>query len=643
MHNVRILLAGLVCGALCAHGAGTLIPYTDGFEAYSLGPIPTSGPWMTNGTGSATVTNTPVYAGSRSCSLSDINLILDVDEAGGTYTDVYWRVYARPVQYEDEDGADAPTNCAGAAAAFYVSTNGYVKAYAYDGSSNTWITLSAMQIPSNVWVGFEVNINYGASNWNIWASTNGFVTSTKLNSSALQFPTNAANQKLNDVAVYNNGVIDSMMLYLPAAAGGGIGLPFFDGFEAYSRGPLTNSAVARQYWSLSGDEAAAIVTNSPYIEGVQSCFATNATLTLQIDENKGVYTNVWCQMYLKPTGYEDDGGSSAPSVSAGAAAAVYVSTDGWLRAYAYVNGGNMWTNVVRVSTSQWVGIAMHMDYATRLWDLYYTTNGYGSAMVKANTTGPLGIQTAAVSVAEIGEVVVQNNFILDAVGVSEGSVCVTNPPVSNTGKLVAQALDGGRTNLMAILAHHYASAQDTLAGALGNDLKSGLVNGDRIRVFWTNSWNIYTLVDGAWSVVPGDPGLSPSQMHITPGMGVWIEKRNSTNAVVFYPYDTIPSVTNAIYGTNYYWSAGWNLLGWPFIVGTSASSGWGFSSFAGQGDTIYMYNNGLYDVKLWWDAAGGRWMQGARASSYTMKSGQAFWYYRAAAGSNTWVVANPSP
>ncbi len=643
MHKLRILLAALICGTWCAYGAGTLLPYTDGFESYALGPIPTSGPWMTNGMGSATVTNSPVYVGSRSCSLSDINLILDVDESRGTYTNVYWRVYSRPVRYEDEGGSDAPTNCAGASAAFYVDTNGYVKAYVFDGSSNTWTTLTAIQIPSNIWVGFEININYISSNWNIWASTNGFVTSTKLNGSALQFPTNSSSTKLDNVAVYNNGVIDSMMLYLPGAPGGGIGLPFFDGFEAYALGHLTNSAVARQYWSLSGDDAAAIVTNSPYIEGAKSCFATNATLTLQIDENKGVYTNVWCQMFLKPTGYEDDGGNSAPSVSSSAAAAVYVSTDGWLRAYAYVYGQNMWTNLVRVSTSQWIGIAMHMDYATRLWDLYYTTNGYGSAMVKANTAVALGIQTTATAVAEIGEVLVQNNFVLDAVGVSEGAVCVTNPPASNTGNLVAQQLNGGRTNLMAILAHHYGYDQDTLLGALGNDLKSGLVDGDRIRVFWTNSWNIYTLVEGAWTVLAGDPGLPASQMHITPGMGVWIEKRNSTNALVFYPYDTIPTVTNTIYGTNFYWSAGWNLLGWPFIAGTSASSGWGFQTFAGQGDTIYIYNDGLYDVKLWWDAANTRWNQGPRASTYIMKKGQAFWYYRAAAGSNTWVVANPSP
>ena len=421
-------IIGLLGVQLEAWGTGTLIPFSDDFDGYNMGLFTGSGTdWTTNGTGSALITNSPApAAGILMCSASDMNLTLAVDQTKN-YTNVIWSFMTQPVRYEDEGGTAPPTNFTGAAAAFYVDTNGVVKAYRFTGVSNDWLSISgAGAVPTNQWVGFSIRIQYAPSASNYYVSmTTGGVTTTLNSGNPIAIPVGAPSM-LSDVAVYNSYNLDLVSLSMPPTPPGSIGLPFFDGFENYftsgtRMGPLTNDPTARVYWSLSGgDDASAIVTNVPSaIELTRQCRMTNANLTLNVDAGRG-YSNIWCQMYIRPVGYEDDGGASAPSVAAGAAAAVYVDTNGYLKAYAYVGDSNAWSNLVYVSTSVWVGVAMHVDYVGRKWEVFYTTNGYGTPMTNASSNA-LDIQTNATSVSTIGQVVIQNNADLDAVGLSQGT------------------------------------------------------------------------------------------------------------------------------------------------------------------------------------------------------------------------------
>jgi len=623
----------------------TAIPFFDSFDVGGTGELVVAGTaWQTNGSGTATVlTNTAAVAatgqGIQMCTVNDLDLTLNVDYTAKTYTNVYWKFFVIPTFYDDS--TEAPTNFSNVAAAFYVNTNGTLRAYAYSGGSNGWVDLAGPAIPSNRWIGFLVNLNYGASNYSISVTTNGYGSAMTLMGGTNVMPAGAMNE-LRDVVVCNNFSIDAVSLFLPASAAGGVGLPFADGFERYNRGPLTTLV-----WSVTGDGATATVTNSPYREGVQACTLSSASLTLNIDENLGTYSNIWCQMYIKPEGYDDAGGSTAPTVPDGVAAAVYVATNGYLKAYIFNGLSNYWASVTNVSTSLWVGVAMHLDYVNHAWDLYYTTNStYGSPMTKANATA-YWMQTNASTVDTISEILIQDNGTLDAVAVSEGSTAVTNSTGSATNML-SMELSGGRTNLLGILAHHYGPGQDTLAGSLGLDLKGGFAQGDRIAFYCTNGpsvggWNIYTLSGNAWAKGQID-AISPDSLHITPGMGMKVMRANPTNAVVFYPYDIASNISAIIYGTNAtYGMSGWNLLSWPFPGSQSASvSGWGFTNWAGHGDSIYLYDNGFFGVVLWYDHVAHQWMQGRNASSYTMTKGQAFWYYRK--GTNTiWTLQNPSP
>ncbi len=637
-----VALALLMAAGPDAAGSATALPYQDGFEypKYSLGPLPTTGAWSTNGGGSVTVTNSPTPAsGNQECKVSDLQVTLSIDQSKGVYTNTWWQFWTRPTLYDDDGGNSPPTNFSAVAGVFYVTTGGAVRAYGYNsgGGTNEWTSLtSAGYVSTNGWIGFQVHMMYASSNWDLWiTTTTNWANATKLNSSPLVFASGSANTELGAVEYHNDVLIDDVYVYA-ASLGRGVGLPFADGFETYSLGALpTNQGI----WRLTGSQAAATVVSTPVAEPSQACAITNANLILDIDQTQGNYSNIWCQVYVKPTAYDDKNGP--PSVAADASAAWYISTNGYLRAYVNMGSSNAWTNVVSVSLSGWLGIVTHVDYVQHQWDIYCTTAGYGTVMTRANAT-PLLVQTDATNLTAISDVTVQNSANVDAVAVSLSSLAATG-----STKLVTLSLLGGRTNLWGVLAHHYSANDNTLAGTFGADLKSGLTDGDKVRFFYTNEWNQYTLNDGVWVKLWNDIGMAVSNLHITSGMGMWVERSRPTNAVAFFPFNTIPSVTNMIYGTNTLDAEndGWNLLGWPFTATQTAGSGWGFlNGRAGWGDRMYIYNNGSY-VRLWWNGdvgTYGTWYNASQASGYTMQPGQGFWYYRAGT-TVQWVVANPSP
>lgn len=637
-----VVSLSLALSGMLAFGAAN-IPYTDGFEGYSVGALPASptGTWSTNGVGTVTVTAGDKASGNQSCAVTNDHLVLNVDQAAGVFTNVWIRYWTKPSFFDDANGQ--PMVPANELAAFYVGTNQIVMAYKYD-TTNKWVS-TGFWVPSNTWLGVLARIQYGSgagavTNWSLQMATNGYGSAFQSVFSGYACATGSvANSELKTVSFSNSVLVDAVYVYEDAGTGRGVSLPFADGFEAYTNAVALASHNTK--WEVSGANASAVIKNTTKAEGSLSCLISNATLTLPVDQTKGAYSNVWCQSFSKPVPFDDSNGGPSPSNSA---ALWYISTSGVLRAY--VNLGatstNGWTNVVSgLTTGAWVGCAAHLDYATHNWDIYYTSGSYGTALAKVNGA-PMIMQSGGATSSEIAEYIVENDAYVDAVALSVGNVAVTNA-VSSAPNLAALSLAGGTTNIWSIPAHHYGSSDDTLSGLLGLDMMAGLQEGDQLRMWSTNvgGWNRYTLQDGVWIKSVLDPDtMAPSSLHVKSGTGMWVDRNNPTNTVVFVPYTATLYATNTLYGTNQPVTRGWNLLGWPYTSAQTASSqDWGFTGIAGVGDKIYVYNNGTY-VRLWWDNSGKQWMAGSQPSTYSLQPRQGFWYYRNSTGTSTWT---PTP
>lgn len=619
---------------LTAFGVGTSLPYSDEFEAYSPGDLPVSGSWSKYGAGTATIQTNNYLLGVQSLSVSNASVVLSIDTSAGVYTNAVWRWYAKPSMYDDENGTEPPPVTNGSyGGIFYMTTSGAVRAFVGMGSSNGWTNASGSVLgPTNSWIGFEVRLRYASSNWDLYWTSNGYDSAmSKVNSSPMPFLVGSSYTELTSVTVTNDAYVDAWFVG-EYWAGGGIRLPFFDGFESYTL--YQQLPTGQGVWTMSGTDPSAVITNTPVAELAKACALQSGALVLPIDQGQG-YTNVWCHFFSIPSPYDDEGGTARPPVESNAVAQTYVSTGGVMYAYVSFGSSNWWTNLVNVSTGSWLGMAMHIDYRTRKWDLYVTSNGYGSVYSKVNPY-PMAFQSDAFAVTKLADLTIQDGSAVDAVALAVAS---GSPTSGSPSKMIMEYFPERGTNMVSLLAHHYGSGSDTLAGRLGLDLLSGLRGGDKLRLFYTNDWNKYLVQSGRWTVPVSYPSIAPSNMVVSAGMGMWIERTSATNTAAFFAYDTLPSFTNTVYGTNNIQMGGWNLLGWPYTTSQSATNGWGFASIAGPGDRIYIYDSGAY-VRLWWDDTVKRWRQNAALSSYMLRGGQAFWYYRAGT-TVQWSVSSP--
>lgn len=403
-------------------------------------------------------------------------------------------------------------------------------------------------------------------------------------------------------------------------------VPYADGFE---NGLNTNTV-----WNLSTNNtgsgaSSATAQTTTKLTGSYGLKLTNVNCFLNVLESQN-YTNIWVQVYAKPAFFADE-----PTLS-DVTAAFYVSSNGTLRAYARTNAVDGWTNLTSsMPADSWIGFAAHIHYSNQTWDLFYTTNGYGTTMRRAN-----GAPMAFVSSASnrLYGVSIESEPIayVDAVAVSLAS---TTNAASTTNVLSQERAAGTNTtrSYSGIPPRNYTAGDDStiVYGSLGNDMKQGLNNGDEILVYYTNGWNRYQLNGGSWQFMSGI-----SNLQITATMGLLTIRGASSNVFAFYPnMQRATPADPTLYGTNNSNMAGWNLLSWPYLESRTANSvkGWGFSS-ALLGDMIYIKNNNRY-VKLWWDtSSGGRWKQSAAVSGYSLSSGQSFWYYCRSGGTVTWNI-----
>ncbi|MBM4147767.1 MAG: hypothetical protein FJ224_01800 [Lentisphaerae bacterium] len=204
----RIASAAAALVSLCAaaaSGAEALVPYSTGFEGGSLGAE-----WSVSGSGSASVQVGKGVQGNRGCAIADCKLNLAVTNAPAVGSNVWVRVFVKPVPVDE---TIAPTPATNAVAAFYISQSGVLKAVATNSYKDV-----ASGMPTNVWMGFAVHLDYGAQAYDLYQlPTNSAYGAPmqRLNPAPLAFYTGATHRStLQQVAIESSstGYVDAVAI-----------------------------------------------------------------------------------------------------------------------------------------------------------------------------------------------------------------------------------------------------------------------------------------------------------------------------------------------------------------------------------------------------------------------------------------------
>lgn len=402
-------------------------------------------------------------------------------------------------------------------------------------------------------------------------------------------------------------------------------LNFRDGFEPPANGLVTG------WWRGMTNSGSVYLQSSVAIEGSKALGISTGRMDIAIADTNTSTTNVWIQLYMKPSLV-----GSAPAVlGASQVAGFCIRTNGDLLAFS----SEGWTNtatITKVPTNHWLGFAIHLDYLNTNWDLYVDTNGvYGMTMKRAHSTN-LCFNASASSRTNLGHIIVTNNAAttgyVDAVAATFASTNVGNPFLTN---LVTADRLAGRLNPASMPPYSYTNMgllENTLSGEIGLDLRQALATNDKIQVY-SNGMNVYKL-DAAFTW-QWESGAIITNLHINKAMGMWIQRFAGVDSVAFYPYSNMPTmIANVtIYGTNAVVN-GWNQLASPF-TDVRIPNGGGVNGYlldnATVGDRMYIGSRRIY-----WN--GSSWREGVSNATVELTPGQGFWYYHKGTGM-VWTVA----
>ncbi|MDA0989825.1 MAG: hypothetical protein O3A51_03640 [Verrucomicrobia bacterium] len=242
-------------------------------------------------------------------------------------------------------------------------------------------------------------------------------------------------------------------------------------------------------WS---DSNTGIVTDdaSAALDGAGGLIVSNDTVVLDITD--ATYSEAWIQVYANPVA-----GDSDPS-PAGVSGSFYVTTGGVLRAYT----GSWVTVASGLPTGTYLGFTVHADYTSDTWDLYYTSGGYTSSMAKANSA-PLPF-TAPASVLETVSIESGERAYVDAIAVSPAYNNIGDLSDSPANVIAIELATTAQVDFeLQIYSDIYTNEtpdQDLVSSAVGNDLLSGMVDGDELVVLTTTNANAdqYEVNAGAW-------------------------------------------------------------------------------------------------------------------------------------------------
>jgi len=362
-------------------------------------------------------------------------------------------------------------------------------------------------------------------------------------------------------------------------------------------------------------------------------------------------TNVWVQMYSKPSPYYT-GGSVFPNVDSTTVASFIVQRGTGLL---YMYSNNTWVAangaVTTVPTNKWLGFAVHLDYKEREWDLYVSTNAsgdatYGDIMQRANIA-PLAMNVTAGSVTQFTGFAVDTELptYLDALAVSPGyEECLATDT-----NLIVQERIADRLRYVTLPPKNYDAQTnapprtDKLEGLLGDDLSRGLAahatdhtRAGRVYLYDASfaSHRAHHTGGGNWS----GPGTSES---VDNGDAVMISREPGADFSVFYPFSTNDNSVLALQTIRGPGDTGqhWTLLSYRKLIPSEMAGGdgtdWDLPVTPSNFDQIWLYRNGRY-INLYYSQFHGGWRRGASLANETLYPGEVFWYFRRTGNSTSY-------
>lgn len=382
-------------------------------------------------------------------------------------------------------------------------------------------------------------------------------------------------------------------------------------------------------WSVSSGTATYVATNGSPVTGSTAIGSITDGATLDIDETADTYANVWFYCYTKVTAQ-----SSEPSALDTEHAGFYLTSANVLRAW---NEGSGWVDVQSgVNASAWNGIAVHLDYVSDTYDLYWVavTETYGTKLSKINSS-PLAMHGTP---TELSEIEISGTTLIDDLAVSEGSTTNGTKSLADVKIRSESSIPTGRWIASVVPNHSYTAGTPSanLLGQLGLELAAGMDTSDKIRFYENGAEQQYTLSGGAWGKSLGD--TNPVDKEPKPGEMIWrwyaadpaqytfySETANPdvAEAAVFDQPDTLDSVTVV--------ENGWTARRWTAAAKEPVSAGLN-NTVCPDGSYLYTIPRGSYQFTR------RQMVSGAWVPAVNLQPGDQIWIDRGSdgQGSQTW-------
>lgn len=392
--------------------------------------------------------------------------------------------------------------------------------------------------------------------------------------------------------------------------------PYTSGFEG--AGEVLGNMPTGTVWTKTGTGTANVSNNTAAADSKSVCI-NDAALTLNVDSAANG-TNMRVRLFCKPYAY--DNGSADPEIGTGSRAVFFLTTGGVIRA----RNGTGWTNLVSgLSTNQWYGFIVTLDYTRGLWDLYYTNGQYvaGSGMTKLNGN-PLLMVAGANSALTNVTVSSGNSAYVDEFAVDRGyTVLVAGTPSQSAVQYVA-SLNLQPSMLAREITRYFDSTCDGLDQELGAALARAL-SGDpnaKLHVYFPSQggMSVYNVVLGAWNRDTGS-GPLPAGVRLSRTTGFWIETTLSGLRTVDA---LVPPSTAALSDVTL--SGAWNMLAWPY-ADRGVNNGVNDNTGLPTSGLIYIYRPGQSWLTLRFKSGVG-WTsgRGTTTSMQELQKEQSFWF-----------------
>ncbi len=215
----------------------------------------------------------------------------------------------------------------------------------------------------------------------------------------------------------------------------------------------------------------------------------------------------------------------------------------------------------------------------------------------------------------------------------DGSVAVTN---DETYAAFKQYRTAGKYAIFGVPVSYLSPTDRTMGGEMGNQLKTGLGNGDEITITTNGSGYRYYINGGDWASRDHLDDSLTKQWG--PGNGILV-KSSLSGASYFAGFKQTNAVSIGLPNN------AWTYVTWPHNDKTLSGNGNSVLGFiAGNKDIAYIYTNGATSlVYAMFDGTSGTWKNGSYpypALSITLKPGDGI-IYKAVGGGQTFSSAGP--